>query len=51
MLTCIIKFIKRVGEKDKMRRFAEYLIDFPPTSLINTIIKEHEWKIPFIIWY
>ena len=27
--SCIIEFIKRVGEKDKMRGFAEHLIGFP----------------------
>ena len=33
--SCIIEFIKRVGEKDRMRGFTEHLISFFPTSLIN----------------
>ena len=34
------------GVKDKMRGFAEHL---PPTSLINSVMQEHECKILFII--
>ena len=36
---CIIEFIKRVGEKDKMRGFVKHLIGFPTTGFkkfINT---------------
>ena len=73
--SCIIEFIKEVGEKircealpsilssipnefnkfnntgarrgedDKMRGCAEHLIKYSPTSLINSIIQEHECKI------
>ena len=28
-LTCIFEYIKRVGEKDKMRDFAEHPMGFP----------------------
>ena len=37
-----IEFIKRVREKRSNARLAEHFISFFATSLINSIIKEHE---------
>ena len=33
MCSCITEFIKRVGEKDKMRGFVEHLIGVPQRVL------------------
>ena len=51
LCSCIIEFIKQVGRKDKMRGYAEHLIGFPLTTLINSIILEHQRTTPFIIWH
>ena len=34
----LLNLLNELGEKDKIRGFAEHLIGFPPTSLINSII-------------
>ena len=43
----LLKLLNELRKKDKMRSFAFYL--FFATSLINSIIQEHECKILFII--
>ena len=40
-------FIKRVGEKDKMRGLPKILTIFYATSLINSIVNKHEYWILF----
>ena len=46
----LLKLLNEFGENDNMRGWAEHLIGFPQTSLINSIIQEHECMILFIIW-
>ena len=39
--SCIIEFIKQVGNKRQNVRLAEHFIAFFATSLINSILQEH----------
>ena len=45
----LLNLLNELGEKDKLRGRASYR--FSPTSLINSIIHEHECKILFITWH
>ena len=46
----LLNLLNELGKKIRCEAFAEHLIGFPPTSLINSIIQEHECNILFIIW-
>ena len=45
----LLNLLNEFGKKIRCEALAEHLIGFHPTSLINSIIQEHECKILFII--